>query len=263
MELILNGIAEAIRLIAGGDPDTYTVVVHTLYISGSATLISLIIGIPLGIALGMTRFLGRRAIVSLVNTGMGMPPVVVGLWISIFLWRYGPLGFLHMMYSPGAIIAAQVCIALPIITGFTMAAVQQVNPRLHLQILAMGASRFQYIVSVVKESRMGMLAAVIAGFGSIISEVGASMMVGGNIKGSTRVLTTATSMEVSKGNFAAAVALSIFLMILVYGVTFLMTILQQWERKEKYSELNNDNKKSQKNVKADNSWNFIRYIRKD
>ena len=234
MDLIVNGIFEALKLIGSGDPETYKVAALTIYISGLATIISLLVGIPLGIALALGKFFGRRMIVSLINTGMGMPPVVVGLWISIFLWRYGPLGFLHMMYTPGAIIIAQTFIAAPIITGFTIAAVSQVNPKLRLQILALGASRWQYVWSILKEAKMGLLAAVIAGFGSIISEVGASMMVGGNIKGYTRVLTTATSMEVSKGNFAAAVALSIFLMLLVYGVTLFLTLIQQWERKEKY-----------------------------
>ena len=234
LDLIINGVIEAFRLIFGGDQDTYTVAAHTLYISGIATLISLALGIPAGIALGLGRFFGKKVLISIVNTGMGMPPVVVGLWVSIFLWRYGPLGFLHMMYTPWAIITAQTFIAAPVIIGFTIAAVQQVNPKLRLQMLALGASRRQYVLAIIREARMGLTAAVIAGFGSIISEVGASMMVGGNIKGYTRVLTTATSMEVSKGNFAVAVALSIFLMILVYGVTFFLTLLQQWERKERY-----------------------------
>lgn len=234
MELIFNGILEAIKLIGSGDPEIYGVTALTLYASGFATILSLLIGVPMGVLLALTRFPGRRLIVSAVNAGMGMPPVVVGLWVSIFLWRYGPLGFLRMMYTPGAIIVAQTVIATPVIMGFTIAAVQQVNPKLRLQILALGASWVQYVWAVIKEARLALMAAVIAGFGSVISEVGASMMVGGNIKGYTRVLTTATSMEVSKGNFSTAVALSIFLLLLTYGITFLLTLLQQWEGRERH-----------------------------
>lgn len=232
MDLIWNGIIEAIKLIGSGDPEIYGVTALTIYASGLATIISLFIGIPIGILLALKRFKGRRLVISLVNTGMGMPPVVVGLWVSIFLWRYGPLGFLHLLYTPSAIIVAQTVISTPVITGFTIAAIQNINPKLHLQILALGASKLQYLWSIIKEARLALLAAVIAGFGSVISEVGASMMVGGNIKDYTRVLTTATAMEVSKGNFSTAVALSIFLMILTYGVTFLLTYIQQWERRD-------------------------------
>ena len=196
-------------------------------------MISLLIGVPLGVLLALLRFRGRHLMVSLVNTGMGMPPVVVGLWVSIFLWRNGPLGSLRLIYTPAAIIIAQTIIATPVITGFTIAAVQNLTPKLRLQILALGASRRQYLWTILRESRLALMAAVIAGFGSIISEVGASMMVGGNIKGYTRVLTTATSMEVSKGNFPLAVALSLILIVLAFGVTYLLTIIQQWERKDR------------------------------
>jgi len=162
-----------------------------------------------------------------VNFGMGLPPVVVGLWVSIFLWRSGPLSFLNMMYTPGAIILAQSIIASPIVTGFTIAAIGQLNHKIKLQILALGASRLQLLWLLIREARMGLLAAVIAGFGGVISEVGASMMVGGNISGYTRVLTTATVMEVSKGNFDIAIAISIILMLLAYTITFALTMLQQ------------------------------------
>jgi tungstate transport system permease protein len=220
-------------LIGSGDAEVFGVTLLTLVVSGLATMISLLIGVPLGVLLALLRFRGRRLMVSLVNTGMGMPPVVVGLWVSIFLWRNGPLGALRLIYTPAAIIIAQTIIATPVITGFTIAAVQNLTPKLRLQILALGASRRQYLWTILRESRLALMAAVIAGFGSIISEVGASMMVGGNIKGYTRVLTTATSMEVSKGNFSLAVALSIILIVLAFGVTYLLTIIQQWERKDR------------------------------
>lgn len=233
MDLIWNGIIEALRLIGSGDPEIYGVTALTLYVSGLATIISLFIGIPLGTLMALKRFSGRRFVISLINTGMGMPPVVVGLWVSIFLWRYGPLGFLHMLYTPSAIIVAQTVISTPVVTGFTIAAIQHINPRLHLQIMALGASKRQYLWSIMKEARLALIAAVIAGFGSVISEVGASMMVGGNIKGYTRVLTTATAMEVSKGSFSTAVALSVFLMLLTYGITLILTYIQQWEGKDR------------------------------
>jgi tungstate transport system permease protein len=220
-------------LIFSGDAEIFGVTLLTLLVSGLATLLSLLIGVPLGVMLGLVRFRGRRLVVSLVNTGMGMPPVVVGLWVSIFLWRSGPLGQLRLIYTPAAIIIAQTLIATPVITGFTIAAIQHQTPQLRLQILALGASRWQFLWTILKESRIALMAAVIAGFGSIVSEVGASMMVGGNIKGYTRVLTTATSMEVSKGNFPVAVALSIILVALAFGVTYLLTVFQQWERKDR------------------------------
>ncbi|GAB6158629.1 ABC transporter permease [Desulfotomaculum varum] len=227
MDLIVNGVREALISLFGGDPEVYQVTLLTLKISGLATLISLFVGIPAGVFLALRKFPGRGFIISLVNTGMGLPPVVVGLWVSILLWRYGPLGFLGLMYTPAAMVIAQAVIATPIVTGFTIAAVQQIKPQLRLQILALGASRRQYMWLLMREAKLPLLAAVIAGFGGVVSEVGASMMVGGNVKGYTRVLTTATVMEVSKGNFAAAIALSVILLILAYGVTLLLTLLQQ------------------------------------
>ncbi|MFZ5650809.1 MAG: ABC transporter permease [Bacillota bacterium] len=230
MELIWDGVAKAFDLLLRGDREVLGIALLTLQVSGLATLISVLIGVPLGVFLALAVFPGRNIAVSLVNFGMGLPPVVVGLWVSIFLWRSGPLGFLNMMYTPGAIIMAQAIIASPIVTGFTMAAIGQLNHKIRLQILALGASRLQLLWLLMREARMGLLAAVIAGFGGVISEVGASMMVGGNISGYTRVLTTATVMEVSKGNFDIAIAISFILMLLAYTITFVMTMLQQRDR---------------------------------
>lgn len=227
MELIWEGLIKAFHLLLEGDREVLGITLLTLQVSGLATLISLIIGVPLGVFLALAVFPGRNIAVSLVNFGMGLPPVVVGLWVSIFLWRSGPLGFLNMMYTPYAIILAQAVIASPIITGFTIAAIGQLNPKIRLQIMALGASRWQLLRLLLREARMGLLAAVIAGFGGVVSEVGASMMVGGNILGYSRVLTTATVMEVSKGNFDVAIALSVILMLLAYSVTFTLTMLQQ------------------------------------
>jgi tungstate transport system permease protein len=227
MELIWRGVLEAVRLIAAGDPTVLQITWLSLQVSGGATLLSLLVGIPAGMALALTRFSGRSFCVALVNTGMGLPPVVVGLFVSLLLWRSGPLGFLELLYTPTAIVLAQFIIAAPIVTGLTMAAMQQLNPRLRLQIVALGASRWQLLWLLMREARLPLLAAVMAGFGGVISEVGASMMVGGNIQGQTRVLTTATVLETGKGNFELAIALSVILLLLAFGVNYLLTRIQQ------------------------------------
>lgn len=227
MELIWNGLVKAFEIIFTLDPEVLEVSWLTLKVSGTATLISVLIGVPLGSLLALSKFPGRNILVSLANFGMGLPPVVVGLWVSIFLWRSGPLGFMNIIYTPYAMIIAQAIIASPIVISFTLAAIQQISPQLRLQLVALGANRTQMVWCLVKEARLGLLAAVMAGFGGVISEVGASQMVGGNIKGMTRVLTTATVMEVSKGAFDYAIALSLILLILAYGVTAILTALQQ------------------------------------
>ena len=227
MELIWQGIKEAIRLILSGDPGVLQITWLSLQISGSATLLSLLVGIPAGVGLALTKFPGRSLLIALVNTGMGLPPVVVGLFVSIFLWRSGPLGSLGLLYTPTAIVIAQFVIAAPIVVGLTVAAMQQLNPKLRLQLLALGASRWQLLWLLMREARLPLLAAVMAGFGGVISEVGASMMVGGNLLGQTRVLTTATVLETGKGNFDVAIALSLILLALVFGVNYLLTWVQQ------------------------------------
>jgi tungstate transport system permease protein len=227
LDLILEGIIQAFKLLLQGDPEVVRIVLLSLGVSLSATVISLVVGVGLGTALGLSQFPGRRILVSIINTGMGAPPTVVGLVVTIFLWRNGPLGLLRIMYTPAAMVIAQFLISLPIITGFTLAAIQQIDKKMQLQLMALGASRSQMVWLLLKESRLPLLAAVMAGFGAIISEVGASMMVGGNLTGQTRVLTTAIVMETSKGEFAVAIALSIILMLLVYGINLLLTWVQQ------------------------------------
>jgi tungstate transport system permease protein len=227
MSIIVEGIKQAFFLLIHGDPQVMQIAWLSLAVSGIATIISLVIGVPLGSLLGLGRFPGRRFVASLVNTGMGLPPVVVGLVVSLFLWRYGPFGFFQIMYTPAAMVIAQVIIAMPIVAGFTMAAMQSLDPKLRLQITSLGASRIQLVWILLKEARLPLLAAIMAGFGAVISEVGASMMVGGNILGQTRVLTTAIVGENSKGNFAFAIALSVILLALVYIVNFVLTMVQQ------------------------------------
>ena len=230
MELIWQGTLQAVRLILSGDSLVLQITWLSLKVSAAATLLSLIIGMPVGMVLALTRFPGRGLLVALVNTGMGLPPVVVGLFVTIFLWRSGPLGILELLYTPTAIVMAQFIIAAPIVTGLTMAAVQQLNPKLRLQLLGLGASRIQLLWLLMRESRLLLLAAVMAGFGGVISEVGASMMVGGNLLGHTRVLTTATVLEAGKGNFDVAIALSVILLVLVFGVNYILTQIQQQGR---------------------------------
>jgi tungstate transport system permease protein len=227
MEIIIEGIKQAFLLLIHGDRMVIQVASLSLLVSGVATLISLLLGIPFGSMLGLTKFPGRRILISLVNTGMGAPPVVVGLIVFIALWRTGPLGMLHMLFTPEAIVIAQILISLPIVAGFTMATIQQLDPKLRLQILALGASRFQMVWLLLKEARLPLLAAVMAGFGAVISEVGASMMVGGNITGQTQIMTTGIVATVSAGDFAFAIALSVILMILIYLVNFILTTIQQ------------------------------------
>ncbi|HEY5671238.1 MAG TPA: ABC transporter permease [Anaerolineales bacterium] len=229
MELIWQGILQAFGLLLRGDPEVFEITLLSLRVSGIATGISLLIGLPLGTWLALGRFLGRDFLLSLINTGMALPPVVVGLWVSIFLWRSGPLGDLRLIYTPTAIVIAQTIIAAPVVTGLTVAALQQIKPELRLQLLGLGASQTQMILALWREARLPLLAALMAGFGSVISEVGASMMVGGNIRHQTRVLTTATVLETGKGEFALAIALGLILLLLAYLVNLALTWLQQRE----------------------------------
>ncbi|MEA5574524.1 ABC transporter permease [Calothrix sp. UHCC 0171] len=227
MDTIIEGVIRAFELLTRGDNDVFQVMFMTLLVSVTATLISVLLGIPLGLCLALTDFFGKKLLSSLVNFGMGLPPVVVGLVVSLLLWRSGPLGNLEMMYTPAAMIFAQALIAFPIVAGFSFAAILSVNPKLHWKLLSMGATPLQANLSLIKEAKLGLIAAVIAGFGRVISEVGASMMVGGNIKGQTRVLTTAIVTEVEKGNFDVAMAIAYILLFITYGVIVSLTILQQ------------------------------------
>lgn len=230
MDLIFEGIKQAFLLLVNLDREVLSITWLSLTISGTATFISLFVGISVGTAVALTSFPGRKFVVSLINTGMGLPPVVVGLFVTIFLWRNGPLGFMQILYTPTAMILAQAVIATPIVTGISLAAIQHLPRNLRLQILALGATRLQMVWILIKEAKLPLLAAVMAGFGGVISEVGASIMVGGNIKGYSRVLTTATVMETSRGNFDIAIALSVILLLLTFFINAVLTNIQQRER---------------------------------
>jgi len=228
---LFEGFQEALTLITGGDSQLAEIVLLSLRVSGIALVISTIFGIPLGAALGLARFRGRRLSVALVYTGMAFPPVVIGLFVYLLLSRSGVLGGLGLpwvpkLFTPEAMIVAQVIIAFPLIAGFTMAAVQGVDPALRVQVQALGASRWQTTWAILEEARVGVIAAVVAGFGGIISEVGAVMLVGGNIDGQTRVLTTAIVLETNKGNFGLALALGVILLSMAFATNFIILRLQ-------------------------------------
>ena len=199
----------------------------SLSISGLATATSLLIGLPLGTLLALSVFRSRGLILSVVNTGMALPPVVAGLVIAMMLWRCGPLGDLGLIYTPTAIVLAEVVIATPVILGLAAAGIGQLDPRLLLQLRGLGASRLQTVGWLWREARLSLLAALMAGFGSVISEVGAAMMVGGNISGQTRVLTTAIVLYVGRGDFDTAIKIGGILLFLAFVVNGILTWAQQ------------------------------------
>jgi tungstate transport system permease protein len=213
------------------NPEVLQITLLSLQISGAATGISLLLGLPLGTLLALGKFRGRSLLLSMVNTGMGLPPVVVGLFVAMMLWRSGPLGDLELIYTPTAMIAAQVVIAFPVVSGLTTAALQSLDPHLRLQLLGLGASRPQMVWMLWREARLPLLAALMAGFGSVISEIGASMMVGGNIRYQTRVLTTSIVLDTNTGDFRSAMALAVLLLAITFLVNWALTWIQQRARK--------------------------------
>lgn len=211
--------------------DLAEIITLSMQVSGIALLFSTVIGIPVGAALGLNRFPGRRLMIALMYTGMGFPPVVIGLFVYLMLSRSGPLGSLHApfipaLFTPGAMVIAQTIIAFPLVAGFTMAAVMGVDQKLRQQVMALGATKQQAALAVLMEARVGVIVAIIAGFGGIISEVGAVMMVGGNIEGRTRVLTTAIVLSTRQGDFNLAIALGLILLAITFVVNVAMLRLQ-------------------------------------
>ena len=214
MELLRDGLTAAIGLIVRADPELRAIAVLSLGVSGAATALAALSGIPLGIALHLKRFRGRRAIGVLVNTGMGLPPVVVGLVVTLLLWRTGLFGELRLLYTPSAMVLAQLVVALPLVAGITRAALDLLDPDLVMALRADGADDRRTGYELARAAGPALLVAVAAGFGRAISEVGASLMVGGNIVGQTRILTTAIALETGRGEFALAIALGIVLLLL-------------------------------------------------
>jgi tungstate transport system permease protein len=242
MDLVWDGLKEAFRLLLHNDGDVYEIAWRSVRVSGTATLLSLLMGVPVGAVLAFRRFPGRLAVMSLVNTGMGMPPIVIGLVVALLFWRSGPLGNLDLIYTTRAMIIAQVIIATPIIIGFTAASLSALPPKLRLQVYALGASRTQMLWLLVREVRLPVLAAMMAAIGAAISEVGASVMVGGNLDGETRVLTGAILLEQSRGDFGPALAFGIILLALMIAVNALFTWVQyglrrdRWQPEEEHAE---------------------------
>jgi tungstate transport system permease protein len=228
---LLRGAAEALRLLLSGDAELYQIIARTLAISTAAAALAMLIGIPIGYGLARGRFPGRTMLLSVVNTGMGMPPVVVGLLVWLLLSRSGPLGALNLIYTKQAMVLAQFIIATPLVIGFTAASVQSLPAELPDLLTSLGAKRLRRLWIIAGEAQLGLLAAIMAGFGAVVSEVGASLTVGGNLRGSTRVLTTAVVTETGRGNLPVALALGLLLLALALGVNILLTVIQQRQRR--------------------------------
>jgi tungstate transport system permease protein len=226
MDELTRGFFQAIQLIFSADPALYEIIFLSLRVTGLALLISALIGIPTGATLGLSRIRARGLVTALLYTGMGLPPVVVGLFVYLMLSRSGPFGVLGWLFTPSAMIVAQLIIAFPLVAGLTMTAVQGVDPALRVQVRSLGATRWQEMWAVLREARLGVVAAIVAAFGGIISEVGAVMLVGGNIEGKTRVLTTAIVLNTRTGEFSLALALGIILLALAFVANVAMMRLQ-------------------------------------
>jgi len=229
MNIIWDGIKQAAVLLFTGNREVYEILLMTIRVSGLSLIFSVFIGIPLGIEIGLNKFRGKNLVMTIVNTGMSIPPVAVGLIITLIIWRSGPLGNLELMYTPTAMIIAQIIIASPIIAGITIAAVHQVSDKLILQAKTLGANRIQMVWILLKEIKLSILVAIAAGFGRAISEVGAVLIVGGNIIGKTRVLTTATIQMMRMGKYDVAIALVVILLLLSFGINFLINTIHRKE----------------------------------
>lgn len=233
MELFLDTAREALRLLLSGDPYLWDVVLLSLRVSGSGVLLGLLLGLPIGVLVALARFPGRQLAVALIHTGFALPPVVVGLFVYMLLSRSGPAGGLELLFTPAAMVFAQALLAAPYVAGITLAAVQAVPPDVRLQAAALGAGRLRALWMHLREARLGIGAAVVAGFGAVISEVGAVMLVGGNIHGETRVMTTAIVLETRRGNFATAMAMGLLLLTIAFIVNLLLTRAQQGRAPER------------------------------
>ena len=227
MDSFLHGFAEAFRLILHLDPVLFGIILLSLKVSGLALLLATLLGLPLGSLLGLKRFPGRELAISVTNTLMGLPPVVVGLIVYLLLSRRGPMGFLGLLYSPSAMIIAQTILALPIVTALSRSAIASVDPIIRQAARTLGATPRQETLAVIREARYGILSAVIAAFGRVMAEVGAILIVGGNIAGYTRVMTTTIALETDKGNFELALALGIILLVISFAINAILHYVQK------------------------------------
>ncbi len=227
MNLVIEGFSKAFSLILHGDAELFGVIALSLKVSCIALVIAALFGIPLGAFVGLKRLPAKGAIISLMNTLMGLPPVVVGLFLYLLLSRSGPFGFLGLLYTPTAMVLAQTLLAFPIVLSLAHSAVMGVDPIIRQAAETLGASQVQVTVVVIREARYGILAGVIAAFGRVMAEVGAILIVGGNIAGLTRVMTTAIALETDKGNFELALALGVILLCLSLLVNLLLHLIQR------------------------------------
>lgn len=227
MDLFLDTAREAIRLLFSGNRYLLDIMALSLRVSGVAVLAGVALGLPIGVGVALLRFPGRQIVIALIHTGFALPPVVVGLFVYMLLSRSGPAGRLELLFTPAAMVLAQAVLAAPYVAGISLAAVQAVPADVRLQARALGAGRMLSLWAHVREARLGLIAAVVAGFGAVISEVGAVMLVGGNIVGETRVMTTAIVLETRRGNFATAMALGLVLLALAFAVNLVLTRAQQ------------------------------------
>src|SRR4030042_713075 len=227
MNSIADGFTRAFGLMVNLDPEFLQIVFLPPQVSGTALVLATCLGLPLGAFLALRRVPLRGLALSLLNTGMGLPPVVVGLFLYLFLSRSGPLGFLALLYTPAAMIVAQTILALPIVASLSHAAIVSVDPVIRLAALTLGATPLQETLAVIKEARYAIMAGVIAGFGRVMAEVGAILVVGGNIAGYTRVMTTTIALETDKGNFELAIALGIILLTISFSITVALRWFQR------------------------------------
>ena len=226
MNLILEGLVKAFWLIVSLDREVYEIMFLSLRVSGIAVLIGALLGVPSGATVGLKEFFGKRFLMSIVNTLMGLPPVVVGLLVYLLLSTSGPLGAFQLLYTPEAMIIAQLIMVIPIVMGVTISSVSSVSKAIREKALSLGATNWQMTLKVMKEARLGILTALIVSFGAAISEVGAVMIVGGNIRWATRVLTTAIVFETELGEFGLAIALGLILLLLAFAINWALTYLQ-------------------------------------
>ncbi len=227
METLLSGFSQAIRLIFSFDRDLYSIVFLSLKVSGGALLLAAFIGLPIGSVIGLKKFFGRDFIISLLNTFMGLPPVVVGLVLYLILSRSGPLGFMGILYSPSAMIIAQTLLAVPIIAALSHSSIIGVDDIVRKSAITLGATPLQAAIKVIAEARYGIMAAIIAALGRVIAEVGAILIVGGNIAGYTRVMTTTIALETDKGNFELAIALGVVLIFIALCINIILHRVQK------------------------------------
>jgi len=227
MDSLLQGFIKAFDLILHADPVLFGIIFLSLKVSGLALIIATILGLPAGAVLGLRRFAGRDLAISLTNTFMGLPPVVVGLFVYLLLSRKGPLGFLGLLYSPSAMIIAQTILAVPIVTALCHSAIVNIDPVIRQAARTLGATPRQETLTVIREARYGILSAVIAAFGRVMAEVGSILIVGGNIAGYTRVMTTTIALETDKGNFELALALGVILLSISFIINAALHSVQR------------------------------------